>query len=72
MSGLSSKPKAPVIQGAPRTPQKSDAEIAAASEEEKQKRKLQKGRAATILSRGAMGDDTASPSGLATKTLLGS
>ena len=71
MSPLFSKPKAPTIQKAPETPKKSEAEIAQAAESEKQKRKLQKGRAATILSKGAMGDDSASTTGLATKELLG-
>ena len=47
------------------------AEIAKAQEEEKERRKTQRGRAATMLTggQGVMGDDT---SGLATKTLLGS
>ena len=68
------KPKAPKLPSVPKGP--TDAEIAAASEKEKQSRRYQRGRGATILSGddvskigGTLGDDV---SGLATKKLLGS
>ena len=61
------KPSTPNIPKPVEVPKKTDAEIGQSQEAEKQKRKLQKGRASTILS-GAQGDDS---SGLATKTLLG-
>lgn len=63
-------PKAPEPVKIP-TEQESAADIAQAAEEEKQRRKTQKGRAATILSRGVLGDDTSSGAGLATKKLMG-
>lgn len=75
MGSLFSKPKAPVIQEAPKIAKKTDKEIGVAAEADKQKRKLQKGRASTILGgsdAGVVGDDSAAPSaGLATKTLMG-
>jgi len=69
------KPKvqtpAPVA-AAPATPTLTESaeEISLAQEEGKQKRRKQRGRASTILSRdeGVLGDDSA---GLATKRLLG-
>ena len=67
------KPKAPALPEVPKGP--TEAEIAAASEADKQGRRMQKGRASTMLSGddvskvgGTLGDDT---TGLATKTLLG-
>ena len=72
MGFLTSAPQAAPIQAAPVIAKKTDKEIGAAAEADKQKRKLQKGRAATILSGGSVGDDSAAPSaGLGTKTLLG-
>lgn len=67
------KPKIPAPPPVPKGP--TDAEIAAASEREKQSRRFQQGRAATMLSGadasnvgGTLGDDV---SGIATKKLLG-
>lgn len=71
LAGGASKPRAPEPVKIP-TEDNSAADIAKAAEEEKQRRKTQKGRAATILSRGVMGDDSSTgSSGLATKKLLG-
>jgi len=60
------------VAAAPATPALTESaeDIALAQEEGKQKRRKQRGRASTILSRdeGVLGDDSA---GLATKTLLG-
>lgn len=71
--GIFSKPKAPALPEVPAEP--TNAEIAASAEEDKQGRRLQKGRASTMLGGddvskvgGTLGDDT---TGLATKTLLG-
>jgi len=66
--GLFKKPKIPAPPPVPRGP--TDAEIAAASEKEKQSRRFQRGRATTMLSGGSktLGDDV---SGIATKKLLG-
>ena len=68
-----SKPKIPAPPPVPKGP--SDADLAAASERDKQGRRQQMGRASTILSGsdvskigGVLGDDT---SGLATKKLMG-
>lgn len=67
------KPKAPKLPPVPKGP--TDAEIAAAAEEDKQSRRYQRGRGATMLSGeaaslagGTLGDDV---SGMATKKLLG-
>jgi hypothetical protein len=63
-----SKPKVPEPVKVP-TRENSAADIAAAAEEDKQRRAAQAGRASTLLSgRGVVGDDT---TGLATKKLLG-
>ena len=71
--GFFKKPKIPAPPPVPKGP--SDADIAAASEKDKQGRRQQRGRASTILSGddvskigGVLGDDT---SGLATKKLMG-
>jgi len=68
MGSLFGSPATPTIQAAPSVPKKTDAEIGAAAEKAKQRRKFQKGRAATILSKGTVGEDS---TGLATKELLG-
>lgn len=64
------KPKKPKPLPAPKVPtEKESAEdLSRAAEDEKQRRKYQKGRASTILSKGVQGDDS---TGLATKKLLG-
>ena len=72
MSPSTPKPPEPV-----KVPTLSDAEVSSASEDEKQRRRGQRGRASTLLSSDAvLGDDSAggtssTGSGLATKTLLG-
>lgn len=57
----------------PVTREASAKEISDAHEAEKDRRRVQKGRAATMLTggRGVMGDDSSGAGGLATKTLMG-
>lgn len=71
MTALFSKPKTPTLQAPPSVPQKSDKEIGEEQEKNKLKFALQKGKASTILSKGSVGDDSVSASGLATKKLTG-
>lgn len=61
------KPKAPPPPKIP-TEAESAAELSEASEVSKQRAFSQRGRASTLLSRGAQGDDS---TGMATKKLLG-
>jgi len=68
MGALFKKPKMPKPLPRQDVP---EPDVEAETQKELERLKKQRGRTATILTRGVMGDDSASSSGLATRKLLG-